>query len=227
MVAFSTTQPLYSDTDALKAVWTTIDSASCPYHYNFHLHTRCSDGKLDPEALIQQAIDVGLKGLAITDHHSIDGFQRARRWLESNLEASFHPRLWTGIEITALLLGTEVHILGYGFDPTYSALGPYLQGSRTEGDLALASTAIERLHRAGGLTVLAHPFRYHRDAGELIPAAVDAGIDGIEAFYAYGNPKPWRASQPETDRALELNRLYGLFTTCGTDSHGTSLLQRI
>jgi predicted metal-dependent phosphoesterase TrpH len=53
------------------------------------------------------------------------------------------------------------------------------------------------------------------------------GIDGIEAFYAYGNPKPWLPSQLETEQALALSRQYQLFATCSTDSHGKSLLQRI
>jgi predicted metal-dependent phosphoesterase TrpH len=227
MVVFSATQPSAQDIGALKAVWTTIAADSCPYHYNFHLHTRFSDGQLEPEALIQQAIAIGLQGLAITDHHSIEGFQRARRWLDGHSDEKKSPHLWTGMEITSLLLDTEVHLLGYGFDPDSADLKPYLQGDQPYGELAAARTVIDRLHQAGGLVVLAHPSRYRRSPRELIPAAAELHIDGIEAFYAYDNPKPWRTSQKETKRALELNREYGLFTTCGTDSHGTSLLQRI
>jgi predicted metal-dependent phosphoesterase TrpH len=60
-----------------------------------------------------------------------------------------------------------------------------------------------------------------------VAAAVELGIDGIEAFYAYGNPKPWLPSQRETEQALALSRQYQLFATCSTDSHGKSLLHRI
>jgi predicted metal-dependent phosphoesterase TrpH len=120
-----------------------------------------------------------------------------------------------------------VHILGYGFDPAHAVLTPYLQRTKPEGDLALASRVIKSLQQAGALVVLAHPFRYHRPAADLVAAAVELGIDGIEAFYAYGNPKPWLPSQPETEQALALSRQYQLFATCSTDSHGKSLLQRI
>jgi predicted metal-dependent phosphoesterase TrpH len=227
MVVFSATQPLAQDTRLLKSIWTTIDPDSCPYHYNFHLHTLCSDGQLTPEALIKQALDIGLQGLAITDHHSIEGYQRARSWLEDSPNDRHSLHLWTGIEITSELLDTEVHILGYGFDPAHPLLKPYLQGSRLSGHLAQAVNVISALHQAGGLVVLAHPFRYHRPAQTLIAAAVEVGIDGIEAFYAYSNPKPWKPSPIETERAIELSQQYRLLTTCGTDSHGKSLLHRI
>jgi len=62
---------------------------------------------------------------------------------------------------------------------------------------------------------------------ELIPLAVELGIDGIESYYAYGNPKPWKPSLRETDEALRLGLTYGLLNTCGTDTHGNDLLVRI
>ncbi len=53
------------------------------YRTYFHLHTHCSDGQMSPQDLMRQALDIGLKGLAITDHHSIEGYQQAQIWLES------------------------------------------------------------------------------------------------------------------------------------------------
>lgn len=74
---------------------------------------------------------------------------------------------------------------------------------------------------------MAHPARYQRSANELIPVAAQIGIDGAEAYYAYGNPKPWRTSKKETEQVLHLGEICDLLTTCGTDTHGMSLLQRI
>ncbi|MEO0853304.1 MAG: PHP domain-containing protein, partial [Cyanobacteria bacterium J06648_11] len=54
----------------LKAVWAQLDRYSCPWHYNFHMHTIHSDGRLTPDALVRQVSDIGLQGFAITDHHS-------------------------------------------------------------------------------------------------------------------------------------------------------------
>jgi len=155
MVVSATIPPLAQDTLALKAVWANVGYDSCPYHYNFHLHTHCSDGQMSPQDLMRQALDIGLKGLAITDHHSIEGYRQAQIWLENEHLKGSLPHLWTGVEITANLLETEVHILGYGFDPTHTVLTPYLQRAKPEGDLALASRVINSLQQAGALVVLA------------------------------------------------------------------------
>ncbi len=230
MVAMMSTGSSAQDTKALREVWEDLHLESCPHHYNFHMHTTYSDGKLTPTALIEQAVVIGIKGMAITDHHSIRGYQMARTWLETTCpqpSVSGLPHLWTGVEITASLLDTEVHILGYSFDPEHPLMRPYLQGKQPSRKEACVGNAIAAIHQAGGLAVLAHPVRYHRSASDLIPAAAELGIDGVEAFYAYGNPKPWQASPKETQQVSALSEIYGLYKTCGTDSHGTSLLQRI
>lgn len=224
------TQSPTKDSLALKQVWESIQPDSCPHHYNFHMHTVCSDGKLAPHTLMAQAFSIGLKGMAITDHHSIGGYQAAQQWLDDlRSQHPYHPlpHLWTGVEVTSSLLNTEVHILGYAFEPEDKGMQPYLQGERPQGHQALAKTVIEAIHQAGGLVVLAHPARYHRPARELIPAAADLGIDGVEAYYAYGNPKPWKASVKESEQVTRLCDAHGLFSTCGTDTHGLNLLHRL
>jgi len=42
-----------------------------------HCHTTCSDGTLTPEALVQAAIAAGVKAMAITDHDTLAGWDRA------------------------------------------------------------------------------------------------------------------------------------------------------
>jgi predicted metal-dependent phosphoesterase TrpH len=230
MAVSTLTEPVAQNSFALKQTWQTIQSNSCPHHYNFHMHTVCSDGRLTPTALIEQAVEIGLKGLAITDHHSVGGYQAAQNWLENTRiqepEISL-PDLWTGVEVTSDLLGTEVHILGYAFDPEHWAIETYLQGDRPLGRDSLAANVITAIHQAGGLVVLAHPSRYHRPADELIPAAANLGIDGVEVYYAYGNPKPWQPSLIQTQQAKKLSQKYRLFATCGTDTHGVNLLHRL
>ncbi|MBC6418046.1 MAG: PHP domain-containing protein [Prochloron sp. SP5CPC1] len=215
---------------ALKKIWETIDTDSCPGNYNFHMHTVCSDGQLTPEQLMGQAVKIGLKAMAITDHHSVCGYHAARNWLENiPSEGPFTslPHLWTGLEVTAQLLRTKVHILGYGFIPEHRAMAPYLQGEEPQGKEGLAEEAIAAIHQAGGLAVLAHPARYRRPSKQLIPAAAELGIDGVEAYYAYTNTKPWTPSPIPTQEVKQLSREYGLFATCGTDTHGLNLLYRL
>jgi predicted metal-dependent phosphoesterase TrpH len=215
--------------DILRQVFHRLDAQSCPKLFNFHMHTVHSDGKLQPSLLMEQAIAIGLQGLAITDHHSIGGYQAAQNWLIKYREniSKNTPQLWSGVEINARLIDVEVHILAYAFDPEHPSMTPYFQRKITTGKDYQANNVIAAIKKAGGLAVLAHPARYKRSHLELIPAAANLGIDGVEAFYAYNNPKPWIPSPVETQQVESLAKEYHLFNTCGTDTHGLSLLQRL
>ncbi len=235
MVATYSLKPAAQDIFYLKSVWETINATSCPRSYNFHLHTIASDGRLTPVELVRQALNYGLRGLAITDHHSVDSFRQAEQYL-SNLSKLDRdnsanlvnlPHLWTGTEITSKLQSVEVHILGYGFDPEHSAFSSYLQGEKPQGTAALAKNVINSIHQAGGLAVLAHPERYRRSAEQLIPAAVESGIDGVETYYCYSNPQVWQPSPGKTEKVRSLAEKYCLFSTCGTDTHGLDIVQRL
>ena len=228
----TSSQPAAQNVAALRQVFGSINAESCPHDYNFHMHTNHSDGQLQPELLMKQAIALSLTGFAITDHHRVSGYQVAQQWLDhwrNSPEATGKtiPHFWVGAEITSQLLGTEVHILGFAFDPEHDAIVPYLQGTAPEGKAAQAAQVISAIHQAGGLAMLAHPVRYRRSPDDLIPAAVNCGIEGVETYYAYNHPKPWRASPSETQRVRQLSDRHHLLNTCGTDTHGLSLLQRI
>ena len=202
-----------SATSRLRNIFASVDAVSCPHRLNFHLHTVYSDGKMQPVDLIQQAISLRLSDLAITDHQSNDPHSL--------------PTLWSGIEVNASLIFTEVHILGYGFDPQHEAMHPYLQGKTTAGLDYQAISVIKAMHLAGGLAVLAHPARYRRSPEDLIPAAAALGIDGIETYYGYDNSDPWKPSPRQTEEIRHLAESYGLMHTCGTDSHGFKISKRL
>ena len=218
------------DSDTLQRVWQTIQVDSCPTRYNFHMHTIYSDGKLPPENLAQQACEIGLQGFAITDHHSLGGYYIAQSWLEEkrrNTTQQNIPHLWTGVEITSQLLNVDVHILGYAFDPQNQVMQPYLKGKAPVGEEAQAKNVINAIHQAEGLAVLAHPARYKSSAEELIQAAAQLGIDGVETYYAYRNTDPWQSSPLQTEQVQYLSQQYNLLNTCGTDTHGLDLRKRI
>lgn len=116
------TQLLISKSSAagkLRKIFASVDAMSCPHRLNFHLHTVHSDGKMQAVELIQQAIALRLSDLAITDHHAIGGYYVAKQYLDSFAsqvnEPVTLPTLWSGIEVNASLIFTEVHILGCGF----------------------------------------------------------------------------------------------------------------
>lgn len=225
-------KPTAQDSDSLREIFSRLNVDSCPLTYNFHMHTNHSDGQLSPDRLVEQVLEIGLKGFAITDHHSVSGFYAAQQILKDwNVQPdNIHkqcPHLWVGTEITSKLLDIEVHILGFAFDPTHSAISSYLHGIAPKEDRSQAHRVIRAIKQSGGIAVLAHPARYRKSYEQLIPAAVMAGIDGVETFYAYGNPKPWRASVQETLSIGKLGAQYELLNTCGTDTHGKNLLQRV
>ena len=71
--------------------------------------------------------------------------------------------------------------------------------------------AIEVIRRARGVAVLAHPGLANRDA--MIPELVDAGLGGIETYYA-------EHSGEQVRNDLDLCRRFDLVATGGSDFHG-------
>ena len=85
---------------------------------DLHCHSTASDGTLTPTQLVDAAKAAGLTALALTDHDTVAGVaEAAKRAGEVGID--FLP----GIEISAAFPqpGT-LHLLGYGIDPTGSAL---------------------------------------------------------------------------------------------------------
>jgi 3',5'-nucleoside bisphosphate phosphatase len=76
-----------------------------------------------------------------------------------------------------------------------------------------ALEAIELIHQAGGLAVMAHPGLNRTD--EIIPALVEAGMDGIECFHT-------KHSTQMSERYLEIADKFHLLVTGGSDCHGFS-----
>jgi predicted metal-dependent phosphoesterase TrpH len=89
---------------------------------DLHTHTTCSDGTDTPEDLVSRAAMVGVSALAITDHDTVSGLERAKKAAESFSDL----KIFSGIEISAAENG-QLHILGYGIDPENEALQDYIQ----------------------------------------------------------------------------------------------------
>jgi predicted metal-dependent phosphoesterase TrpH len=76
-----------------------------------------------------------------------------------------------------------------------------------------AAEAIALIHQAGGAAVLAHPGLNHAD--QVIPALVEASMDGIECFHT-------KHSTAMARHYLELADAHDLLVTGGSDCHGMS-----
>jgi predicted metal-dependent phosphoesterase TrpH len=76
-----------------------------------------------------------------------------------------------------------------------------------------AHNAIELLHQAGGVAVMAHPGLNRSD--EVIPELAQAGLDGLECFHT-------KHSSATSEHYLEMAARLHLLITGGSDCHGAS-----
>jgi predicted metal-dependent phosphoesterase TrpH len=208
----------------LAPVLTSVTPACCPTRLNFHCHTVCSDGSLQPEELAEQAIAIGLEHLAVTDHHAIEGSNLVATALaEARGRGQAVPTLWRGVEISCLLEGCLVHVLALGFADDHSSLHPYLQGCSVVGEALRAESVLTAIREADGLALLAHPARYRRPFSTLIAAAAELGFDGAETWYDYAMQPRWQPTPLVCEAIARDIDHRGLLQSCGTDTHGLAL----
>jgi len=83
---------------------------------DLHVHSVYSDGTDSPAELVRSAVESGVTGLALTDHDTTDGVDE---FLDACRAAAITGI--SGIELSCDSLGSdeELHILGYGLDPTH------------------------------------------------------------------------------------------------------------
>lgn len=109
---------------------------------DLHAHTHFSDGQLSPAELVELAVSRQLVALAITDHDNVDGIAPA---IEA---AGDRIAIVPGIEISSLLDGQDLHILGYHLDADSPALRERLSKFREE-RRERARAILERLRQLG------------------------------------------------------------------------------
>lgn len=89
---------------------------------DLHTHTRCSDGMLSPEALVERAAERGVRGISVTDHDTVEGIGAAQAAAEAH-GLHFVP----GVELSVTMEDREIHLLAYGVDPSDDTLRAHLQ----------------------------------------------------------------------------------------------------
>lgn len=110
---------------------------------DLHLHTTASDGRSTPRMLVERAREAGLTVIAVTDHDTVAAVDETTR-----LAAAHGMSVVAGIEITSVLDGRDVHVLGYYVDPASAELQQLLADARQE-RLERARDIADLLDRAG------------------------------------------------------------------------------
>jgi predicted metal-dependent phosphoesterase TrpH len=123
-------------------------------NYDLHLHSRASDGALDPAALLAHAAECGVDVVSITDHDTLAAYE--------DLDAGALCVI-PGIEFSTNWLNTGIHVLGLDVDPASATLrrGVLQQQSARE---TRAVRIAARLQRLG--------------IPDLLPAVRDAAANG-------------------------------------------------
>ena len=93
---------------------------------DLHLHSTASDGKLNPEALIDRAAEAGLEVISLTDHDTVDGIVPALKAAAAFPQLKLIP----GVEISTDMPEGEAHVLGYFIDYTSPELESALERFR-------------------------------------------------------------------------------------------------
>lgn len=124
---------------------------------DLHTHTNASDGRCTPAELVARAAAGGVRVLSVSDHDTVGGCAAAARAC-----GPVGIELVAGIEISSLLLGEDVHVLGYFFDADSPPLRAFLDEQRRR-RLDRIREIVERL------TSLGMPL----DAEAIVRPAVD------------------------------------------------------
>ncbi len=110
---------------------------------DLHLHTTASDGRCAPRELVARARQAGLSVIAVVDH---DTFAAQSEVAAAAEEAGV--RAITGIEITSVWNGIDVHVLGYYLDPAGDVLADFLERQRAD-RVRRVGLILERLRALG------------------------------------------------------------------------------
>lgn len=113
---------------------------------DMHMHSTASDGTCTPEQLARMAKEAGVTLLALADHNTMDGTDRMR-----DACGKLGIVCIDAVELDALYLGEDLHVLAYAPDRRVSVFGEVMRHERAA--LDGMSTLLIRRMQADGLPV--------------------------------------------------------------------------
>jgi predicted metal-dependent phosphoesterase TrpH len=180
---------------------------------DLHVHSSYSDGIHSPSRLVEMALELGLGGLALTDHDTVGG---NREFLENGKEHGLE--CIPGVEISTDYHGYELHLLGYYVPPDSQGLEERLTAFKDERHTRFPKM-VKRLRNLGidipeadvekVLGTAASPGRPHL-ARILIDMGVVKSIDeAFDRYLAEGRPAYVRRERPDISKGITLLREVG------------------
>jgi predicted metal-dependent phosphoesterase TrpH len=162
---------------------------------DLHCHTKYScDNDLEPSDLIEQAVCMGLDGICITEHFSVE----ASRPVE-DIAVPDGFLVFRGVEIS-----TDIgHLLAFGLKSD--------SWNIWNADLYLdAREVIDRIHGLGGICAPSHPFRGWDSFGAMV-----LEIEGLDAVETHNGGNTLEMNV----QAMSCARMRNLPSIGGSDSH--------
>nr|QNO53732.1 error-prone DNA polymerase [Methanosarcinales archaeon ANME-1 ERB6] len=158
--------------------------------YDLHIHSKySSDGVLDPEKIVKIAMKRGLNGFAITDHNTIKGGIKAKRYEREDFK---------------VIIGSEIAT------ERGEIIGLFLEEEIKSKDV---QDVISEIKDQNGIIIIPHPFDELRHSA-FHPTDEDAKfIDAIEGFNSRC------VFQKYNKEAVEFAMKHKLTITGGSDAH--------
>ena len=159
--------------------------------YDLHIHTHNSSCSiLKPKTILDIAKKIGLNGVAITDHNTIQGGVEVSK---ANKDKDFE--VIPGIEVNT----NRGHVLGLYVNQNISSRDFF--------------EVVEAIKKQGGIAIIAHPFRLlpqlRSNIGDI---DVKKYLDAVECYNA-------RTSNFGNKNAIRFAEKNSLAKTGGSDSH--------
>ncbi len=167
--------------------------------YDLHIHSRFSfDSRSDPARIVAAAKKTGLRGIAVTDHDSIEGGLAA--------QAIAGPDLIVVVGMEATTEGGD--LIGLYLKEAVVTQNPF--------------EFVAGVKSQGGIVFIPHPFRYHVVPDEELLAQVD-GIEGYNGRSSRLREVDPTWGEPKVERVA---KEHDLFVVSGSDAHRPSQVGR-
>lgn len=179
---------------------------------DLHLHSTASDGVCSPAEVVREAAAIGLQGLSLTDHDTVDGIEEAAAEA-SRLGLDF----LIGAELSANAPGKSIHILAYGFDPADRGMRTFFSEFRDD-RMRRTEDMVERLHALGVNLSVADvldesgdgvPTRAHVARALLSAGWIRYYEEAFRRYIARGKPAFVEKMPTPPERVIELVRAAG------------------